>query len=188
MVPDTWGEKGHYRAAALTEEVARERKLVSATECWTCHEDQQALFSESAHREVHCFNCHDHLLEHFNLCTKAVADAKAAGQDPKKAKCGPLGMKLDSIKPACVRCHTQLTGRPKGFTTINQNEHLEENGAENPKSPKACLECHSGHKPSESIEDLKEAKEGDDEDEDEDADAADAATPTAAVSGTDDDQ
>ncbi len=188
MVPATFGQDGHYRSAALDEELARERKLVSASECWTCHEEQKAEFSESAHKEVHCFNCHDNLLEHFNLCTKAVAEAKAAGKDAKSAKCGPEGMKLDNLKPACVRCHTTLTGRPAEFTVVNQNEHLEEMEAEEPKSARVCLECHLGHKPSEEPDDEEEDEEDEDEedeDEDDEADEAAAATPVNAATGTD---
>ena len=180
MVPDSFGKNGHYRAEALQEERDMPRRLVSASECLDCHTETAKVYSESGHKEVHCSKCHDKLLAHFDACTKAFAEAKAAGTDTSQVKCLTEGIKRLAIKPACVRCHKEMVGRPKDFKVINVNAHLEEMEADEPDSLKVCLQCHLGHNPAE------EPDSGDEEEEEEEADAAEAATPAAAASAADD--
>lgn len=184
VVPPSFGEFGHYRGDSLRENAAIPRNLVSASECLDCHVAQAEKFKASPHHEVHCGQCHGDLLKHFDDCTRA---AKAAGKAPDKSvgavKCDVSGLKLETIRVACVRCHVQLVGRPEKFPTINPGEHLADNDAENRESPKVCLQCHSGHDPTEQPE-----EGGDAADEAPAAEPPATATPAAAPAAKADDE
>ena len=119
FVPDTFGEHGHYRAAAVPAAASLPERYAGAQTCGECHEDQVALKAASFHRGVACESCHGPAGEHVN-----APDEHA----PKK----PV------TRAECLTCHRYLLSRPNGFPQVLEMTH-------NPE--KACVGCHDPHDP-----------------------------------------
>lgn len=119
LVPKTFGDLGHYRAAALTDITALERKYAGREECVTCHEEEVATHSRARHQTVACETCHGPAAEHI-----------ASGGDVK-----PI---VPRERDFCPRCHGYDLARPTGFPQIDPVTH-------NPVKP--CVECHKPHEP-----------------------------------------
>jgi hypothetical protein len=119
LVPDTFGEYGHYRAAAVDEIAARNIVYAGANTCIDCHDDIYALKQDSHHKLVACEVCHGPAANHAEAPDEYIPDA-------------PRGRKL------CPRCHDYNPSRPTGFPQIQAEWH-------NPG--KACMSCHNPHNP-----------------------------------------
>jgi hypothetical protein len=119
LVPDTFGDIGHYRAAAIDSVVARDKKYAGHQECALCHSDIQEQRLAANHRSVTCEVCHG-----------PAADHAAA----------PLGSKPDAPRgrDLCILCHEYNFSRPTGFPQIEPVSH-------NPMAP--CMGCHEPHAP-----------------------------------------
>ena len=118
LIPKSFGEYGHYRAAALGE--ARERGVVFAgrAACLECHEDVGTTKAGGKHAGVGCEACHGPLTAH-------VADpATVVPQKPDPAA-------------VCLVCHLQNLAKPKGFPQIEPKDHYGD----------ACGACHKPHSP-----------------------------------------
>ncbi|MBI5267218.1 MAG: hypothetical protein HY851_08300 [candidate division Zixibacteria bacterium] len=119
LVPDTFGEHGHYRADAVDEIAALPVSYAGYQACVDCHDDIFTAKQSSFHKGLSCETCH-----------------------------GPAGQHVedqDKFKPAkphgrefCILCHGYNVSRPSGFPQILPNMH-------NPG--KACVGCHDPHKP-----------------------------------------
>ena len=144
-VPETFGEFGPYRGAALREIASRPMKLQADHVCLECHSDVGDERAESIHKAVGCIHCHGPGLKH-------VAEAKA-GEAPTAAGewdgdfLTSMDLYITDNRKACLVCHEQVVGMPEAFRKINVTEHLEEQGAEEIKSARLCFECHEGHSP-----------------------------------------
>lgn len=63
-VPESFGTYGHYRAANLAEQAAREVRHGGDPACGKCHEQKAGEHEKGAHRPVPCEDCHDALATH----------------------------------------------------------------------------------------------------------------------------
>lgn len=119
LVPETFGEQGHYRAAAIDSIIAHEKKYAGQQECALCHVGISARRLESNHRGVGCETCHGPAAAHV---------------------ASPLEVKPSAPRERafCPRCHEYNPSRPTGFPQIDPVAH-------NPLTP--CIECHDPHEP-----------------------------------------
>lgn len=119
LVPDTFGELGHYRAAAIDDVVAHEKKYAGHEECSLCHSPIAQQRLASMHRGVTCEVCHG-----------PAADHVAAPGNVKPPAPRDRGF--------CPLCHSYNPSRPTGFPQIDPVAH-------NPLMP--CVTCHNPHAP-----------------------------------------
>ena len=118
VVPKTFGQYGHYRAAAMTEIAAHPAKFAGHETCETCHGDVLDVKSKGKHAHVNCEACHGPQVGH-------AADPTVT---PAKVDTGVL----------CVRCHAASAARPKSFPQVVAEEH---------SSGVPCETCHQPHSP-----------------------------------------
>lgn len=119
LVPETFGDVGHYRAAAVDSIVTRARKYAGHQECALCHSQVATQRLEGKHKGVNCEVCHGPAMPHVS---------------------NPLDVKPDAPRGRdfCVLCHAYNPSRPTGFAQIDTITH-------NPLSP--CMGCHDPHAP-----------------------------------------
>lgn len=119
LVPETFGELGHYRAAAIDSIAARPKKYAGHQECAVCHDDLAAKRAAGNHRGVACEVCHGPEQAHVDA---------------------PLDVKPPAPRDRgfCPLCHAYNPSRPTGFPQIDPVAH-------NPLKP--CITCHDPHAP-----------------------------------------
>ncbi len=118
VVPKTFGQYGHYRAAAMDEIAAHPAKFAGHEACETCHSDKAEIKNKGKHEGVNCEACHGPLAAH-------AADPTVT---PPKLDTAVL----------CVRCHAASAARPKNFPQVTAEVHS--NGV-------PCETCHQPHSP-----------------------------------------
>lgn len=119
VIPRTFGQYGHYRAAAITEIAARPLHFAGHDSCETCHSDVLDVKKVGKHAHVNCEACHGPQEKH--------------AEDPGSV----TPAKLDTAV-LCVRCHSASAARPKNFPQVNAADHS--NGM-------PCETCHQPHSP-----------------------------------------
>ena len=119
LVPKTFGEKGHYRAAAIDENASRPLHYAGHEECAICHPDIVATHDAARHKTVACEVCHGAAAAHIE---NPVEHKPPAPRD----------------RTYCPVCHAYDPGRPTGFPQIDPVAH-------NPVKP--CITCHNPHAP-----------------------------------------
>jgi hypothetical protein len=119
LVPDTFGEIGHYRAAAIDTITAHPKKYAGQQECAICHTAVMDQRLAGNHRGVACENCH--------------GPAAAHTASPMEVK--PT---IPVDRDFCPRCHAYNPSRPTGFAQIDPVTH-------NARIP--CTTCHDPHAP-----------------------------------------
>jgi transcription elongation factor Elf1 len=119
VVPKSFGQYGHYRAAAIGEIAAHPEHYAGHQTCETCHTDVQDVKKTGKHAHVNCEACHGPQAQH--------ADDPGSVTPPK----------LDTAV-LCVRCHSASAARPKNFPQVKVDEHS--NGL-------PCETCHQPHSP-----------------------------------------
>ncbi len=119
LVPETFGDIGHYRAAAIDSIVARPMKYAGHQQCTMCHGPIQEARLASNHKGVRCEVCHGPAAAHI---------------------ANPLEVKpsIPRGRDQCILCHAFNPSRPTGFPQIDPVAH-------NPLTP--CQECHDPHAP-----------------------------------------
>lgn len=151
VVPKSFGQYGHYRAAAIGEIGARPMKFAGHQACETCHSDIADAKTNGAHAHVNCEACHGAIFQRMpapqqpkgNLYERFVAlIVPPIPPDP------PLLLHADdpaSVTPTkpdtltlCVRCHTATAAKPKGFPQVNPADHM---------GGVPCESCHNPHSP-----------------------------------------
>jgi hypothetical protein len=137
LVPSTFGDRGFYRAASLSEHMSMPLVHGLPTSCAGCHQDQQEAIENGTHASVSCEVCHAPLALHAN-----------PAEDPT----GKFAdMPMDRTYRSCAYCHMKVLARPNDFPQIDFEEHLITVGAIEPpqKIPaRACLYvCHTPHSP-----------------------------------------
>jgi hypothetical protein len=119
VVPKTFGQYGHYRAAAMSEIAAHPVKFAGHDACETCHTDVLDVKAKGKHAHVNCEACHG---------AQGAHAADPGWVTPAKIDTAVL----------CVRCHAASAARPKGFPQVVADEH---------SSGVACETCHQPHSP-----------------------------------------
>ncbi len=120
FVPKTFGEKGHYRRAAVQDVASLPIHYAGRQACFECHDDKASALSHSFHRTLSCEVCHGPANDHAN--------------DPSAHK--PVIPRKRG--EACLFCHAYQPSRPTGFPQIIERTH-------NPMQP--CVGCHNPHDP-----------------------------------------
>ncbi len=120
LVPATFGEYGHYRAAAVDSIAVRAVRFAGRQDCEECHDDIAAERVEGYHRTLSCEVCHGPQQTH-------AADPINVTPEPAEAERG-----------FCPVCHGFDPSRPTGFPQIDVVAH-------HPR--RACVECHDAHAP-----------------------------------------
>jgi len=120
LVPDTFGQYGHYRGDSLTDNALPEIHHSGQQACFDCHQDVEDLKQKDLHSTIHCETCHGPGQKH-------VLSMEAA----------------DIIKPDsrefCGVCHEKNAAKRQ--STIVQIKISEHNVG------KKCIECHNPHQP-----------------------------------------
>lgn len=119
LIPDTFGDLGHYRAAAIDVVRAHPIKYAGRQACYDCHTEEAEARLAGNHRGVSCETCHGPSAAHVD----SALDVKPTIPDTRKS---------------CVRCHAYNASRPTGFPQIEPDRH---------NYPKPCKECHNPHAP-----------------------------------------
>lgn len=119
FVPESFGEIGHYRAAAVPQIAALPIRYAGLEACVECHDDVGETKAGSYHRGLTCEGCHEAAALHV--------------EDPAEHR--PF---VPSGRTVCLRCHGYLASRPTGFPQIIEKIH-------NPMEP--CVTCHDPHDP-----------------------------------------
>lgn len=119
LIPPTFGQIGHYRAAAIDEALALEPKYASRELCGDCHWDVFEVHSQARHQTVSCETCHGAGYAHMD--------------DPSEVQ-----LFFPRERDFCPRCHSYDPARPTGFPQIDPIAH-------NPI--KGCVTCHNPHEP-----------------------------------------
>jgi hypothetical protein len=119
LVPGTFGDIGHYRAAATDSIIAHTKKYAGHQECALCHSEIQRIRLAGNHRGVRCEVCHGPAADHVS---------------------NPLDVKPPAPRERefCTLCHQYNPSRPTGFPQIDAAVH-------NPRIP--CMTCHQPHAP-----------------------------------------
>ncbi|MBQ17260.1 MAG: hypothetical protein CMJ65_09060 [Planctomycetaceae bacterium] len=156
MIPETFGDLGPYRAAALEELKSRPSVLQSDATCLKCHDHVGEERAESPHKSVGCLHCHGIGRKHVEIARRAEKSEEIEIPAVEEWDGNPL-TKVDLYvahnKQACLSCHGAVVGMPEAFRKIVVADHLEEVGAlddldeETIKSKGVCLECHGNHDP-----------------------------------------
>jgi len=118
LVPESFGEIGHYRADVLPEIASQELRYAGLQVCADCHDDIEAARSASFHHGLTCEGCHEASAAH--------------AEDLEQLPIIPTG------RGVCMRCHSYLSSRPTGFPQIIEAVH-------NPME--SCADCHDPHDP-----------------------------------------
>ena len=119
LVPKTFGQFGHYRAAAVDSVAAAKIKYAGRDVCEACHTDIADKNHAGRHRDVACEVCHGAAAAH--------ADSPSDHRPSKPRQ-----------RQFCILCHAYDPARPTGFPQIDPATH-------NPA--KACMSCHDPHAP-----------------------------------------
>lgn len=120
LVPDTFGQYGHYRGASLEDNAAVEIHYAGQKACLECHQDIEDLKIQDVHSDIHCEICHGPGQKH-------VISGEASD------------ILIPSGREFCGSCHSMNAARPKD--AVFQVDLAEHNIGEN------CTECHNPHQP-----------------------------------------
>jgi hypothetical protein len=137
LVPDSFGERGHFRADAIEQARSYTPRHLGRQTCADCHDDVVALHAKDAHARVECESCHGPGLVHVEAEGEGVI-IRPAGREP------------------CLVCHQQLPSRPGDFGQIQPAEHLRFVGVEDQETE--CTVCHDPHEPLFMDRDLRQAR------------------------------
>jgi hypothetical protein len=120
LTPQSFGEYGWYRGAALGEIATRDLVYTGKKACGDCHEDEYKKLMAHEHKGLACESCHGPGEVHSNRPSKDNIDR--------------------STYSACIRCHEANPSRPKWHKQIVSKKHYAGN---------KCTECHVPHSPQE---------------------------------------
>ncbi|MDO9512386.1 MAG: cytochrome c3 family protein [Bacteroidales bacterium] len=120
LTPVSFGEKGHYRALALIDNMDHEMHYMGNESCQNCHELETEMHASDLHSDLPCEGCHGPAYLH-NSKPDSFHLVKPEGRQ------------------FCAKCHEQNAARPGDL--INQKIIAEHN------PEYQCIECHNPHKP-----------------------------------------
>jgi hypothetical protein len=119
LVPPSFGELGHFRAAAIVEAQKKVPVYAGRAACKECHSEKATALAGGSHARIGCESCHGALAAH-------VADPDA------------IKPQLPNAVELCSRCHAANQARPKSQPQVDIAAHAEGN---------SCTECHDAHSP-----------------------------------------
>jgi hypothetical protein len=119
LVPDSFGQYGHYRGKALEEIAAPDPVYADKEDCRACHDDVAAKLDGEMHAGLSCLICH--------------GTGRAHVEDPQVGN-----IDKESSREFCGRCHDIHPARSLDvvFQVDLQTHNIE---AEN------CTDCHNPH-------------------------------------------
>ena len=120
LVPPGFGVYGHYRAGALSDNMASPLRYAGRAACEDCHADVVDARKGGKHERVGCEACHGPLAAHA-------------------ASPGDVVPKRPGSRESCLHCHLFNVARPKTFPQVRIPEHSDAG---------PCLACHKAHAPS----------------------------------------
>src|ERR1035438_5186771 len=151
VVPPSFGQYGHYRAAAIGEIASHPVKFAGHDTCEACHSDVADKKIKGKHAHVNCEACHWALVQRLpnpagpkpNLYERFVAlFVPPAPPDPPLLRHAEDPTSVKAVLPdttvLCARCHTASAAQPKGFPQVVPADHS--NGM-------PCDNCHQPHSP-----------------------------------------
>lgn len=119
LVPESFGQYGHYRGEALNEIAAQEPVFAGTQACIDCHSDIYEMLLSDQHANLSCEVCHGPGLKH--------TDSMEASD-----------IFIQRGRDLCGRCHALNPARP--MDVIFQVDVAEHNiEFEN------CVDCHNPH-------------------------------------------
>jgi hypothetical protein len=120
MIPDSFGELGHYRANSLIDNQLFDLHYAGQETCFECHEDMSELKEMDLHFSLSCETCHGPGLDHIS--------------SPDSLK--PL---IPDNRNHCGLCHNRNAAKNEDVVLqIDLKEH---------NSEKNCTYCHNPHAP-----------------------------------------
>ena len=119
LVPNDFGEIGHYRTSALDDIISYELNYAGQDICNDCHDDLVEIKAAGYHEFLSCEVCHGPAAQHT--------------EEP-----GSVTLSAPRERSYCPLCHEYLPSRPTGFPQIISASH-------NPMIP--CISCHEPHNP-----------------------------------------
>jgi len=120
LVPDTFGEFGHYRSASIYDNESHDLGYAGQESCLSCHPDIADLREEDLHSEIRCESCHDSGFNH--------------AQSPET-----VNAHIPEGRDFCGLCHSQNAARSSDVVfQVDMNEH---------NTDKNCIDCHNPHQP-----------------------------------------
>lgn len=120
LIPDSFGEHGHYRFNSVDENKNKELHYAGKTLCFECHEEQAISLESDLHASLSCETCHGPGLTHSNSEDAA-------------------NILVPVDREFCGLCHSSNSSRKKSvIVQIDLTEHNIE---------KNCIDCHNPHMP-----------------------------------------
>ena len=126
LIPDSFGQYGHYRGDALIDIAELELVHASKQDCYDCHDDIREMLENDVHAGLSCLICHGPGLEHV--------------ENPETDN-----IQKNSGREFCGRCHDQNAARSAEVVCqVDIKTH-------NPEI-EDCIDCHNPHEVWEGIE------------------------------------
>jgi hypothetical protein len=125
LVPESFGEYGHYRGLALGENLEKTPGYAGQKACEDCHSDITELKAGNVHASLSCETCHGPGTEHINSTDSVIP------------------MQVPRTREFCALCHAKNAARKAG------NVVQVDIAVHNPDQK--CIECHNPHNPWEQI-------------------------------------
>jgi len=120
MIPESFGELGHYRANSLIDNEHKEASYAGREMCYDCHDDIFMVKESDFHANLSCESCHGPGLAHID------------NQDS-------VDMLIPESREHCGLCHEKNAARPaNAIIQIDMQDH-------NPDQK--CNFCHNPHAP-----------------------------------------
>jgi hypothetical protein len=131
FIPETFGDLGHYRAAAVDVNAAIEPHYAGWQMCAMCHPDKVQTKNKSFHKTVSCEACHGPASDHTTNPMQIHPEVPT-GREP------------------CLACHSYLASRPSGFPQVIEGRHncsachntISRTKSVSAHAPLACEVCH----------------------------------------------
>ncbi len=118
LVPESFGEIGHYRADAIEENGVFPINYAGNSACIECHDTEREKIASDAHKGLSCESCH--------------------GPGAKHAENHEVVLEKPGTREECGRCHSLNSAR-RTETVIQvdiKEHHMEKEN---------CIDCHNPH-------------------------------------------